>query len=116
MHIPGSKIQIARDSVSKFLMTAKHNLATAIIEHQKMLPPIIIGLIVIVSFLLIFLNNLLWILSYGVLTFTCLLLGPLIVIMVHIALSPKHETGRNTNKTIAELDAFRNMLMVRIFI
>ncbi|XP_043483350.1 sorting nexin-25-like isoform X1 [Leptopilina heterotoma] len=111
MHIPGSKIQIARDSVSKFLMTAKHNLVTAIIEHQKMLPPVIIGLIVIVSFLFIFLNNLLWILSYGVLTFTCLLLGPLIVIMVHIALSPKHETGRNTSKTIAELDAFRNMLM-----
>ncbi|XP_051160953.1 sorting nexin-25-like isoform X1 [Leptopilina boulardi] len=111
MHIPGSKIQIARDSVTKFLMTTKHNLVAAIIEHQKMLPPVIIGLIVIVSFLLIFLNNLLWILSYGVLTITCLLLGPLIVIMVHIALSPKHETGRNTNKTIAELDAFRNMLM-----
>ena len=92
-------------------MTAKHNLET-IIEHQKMLSPIIIGSVVVISFLLVFWNNLLWILSFGFLTLSCVLLGPAIVIMIHIALSPKHQTGRGTTKTIAELDAFRNMLMV----
>ena len=92
-------------------MTAKHNLIT-IIQHQKMLSPIIIGSVVTIFFLLIFWNNFLWFLSYGFLTLSCLLLGPAIIIMIHIALSPKHQTGRGTTKTVAELDAFRNMLMV----
>lgn len=50
---------------------------------------------------------------YVVLTCSCLLVGPLIMILINIALSPKHQTGSGTVRTIAELDAFHNMLMVR---
>lgn len=49
---------------------------------------------------------------YLVLTCSCLLIGPLIMILINIALSPKHQTGSGTVKIIAEMDAFRNMLMV----
>ncbi|KAG5313810.1 PREDICTED: sorting nexin-25 isoform X1 [Acromyrmex echinatior] len=48
---------------------------------------------------------------YIVLTCSCLLIGPLIMILINIALSPKHQTGTGTVKTIAEVDAFHNMLM-----
>lgn len=50
---------------------------------------------------------------YVVLTCSCLLVGPLIMILINIALSPKHQTGSGTVKTVAEVDAFHNMLMVR---
>lgn len=50
---------------------------------------------------------------YIVLTCSCLLVGPLIMILINIALSPKHQTGSGTVKTVAEVDAFHNMLMVR---
>lgn len=49
---------------------------------------------------------------YVVLTCSCLLVGPLIMILINIALSPKHQTGSGTIRTIAEMDAFHNMLMV----
>ncbi|KAG5319379.1 SNX25 protein, partial [Pseudoatta argentina] len=48
---------------------------------------------------------------YIVLTCSCLLIGPLIMILINIALSPKHQTGTGTVRTIAEVDAFHNMLM-----
>ncbi|RLU16238.1 hypothetical protein DMN91_011998 [Ooceraea biroi] len=48
---------------------------------------------------------------YVILTCSCLLVGPLIMILINIALSPKHQTGSGTVRTIAEMDAFRNMLM-----
>jgi len=51
---------------------------------------------------------------YIVLTCSCLLIGPLIMILINIALSPKHQTGTGTVKTIAEVDAFHNMLMVQL--
>jgi len=34
------------------------------------------------------------------------------MILINIALSPKHQTGSGTVKTVAEVDAFHNMLMV----
>ncbi|KAL6259029.1 hypothetical protein P5V15_008952 [Pogonomyrmex californicus] len=48
---------------------------------------------------------------YLILTCSCLLIGPLIMILINIALSPKHQTGCGTVKTVAEVDAFHNMLM-----
>ncbi|TGZ32525.1 sorting nexin-25 [Temnothorax longispinosus] len=48
---------------------------------------------------------------YIVLTCSCLLVGPLIMILINIALSPKHQTGSGTVRTVAELDAFHGMLM-----
>lgn len=50
---------------------------------------------------------------YTVLACSSLLIGPLIMILINIALSPKHQTGSGTVKIVAEIDAFRNMLMVR---
>lgn len=58
-------------------------------------------------------NNLLWCYVFGVLTVSCFFLGCLIVIFINIALSPKHQTGATTIKTVAEMDAFHNLLMVR---
>lgn len=49
---------------------------------------------------------------YVVLTCSCLLIGPLIMILINIALSPKHQTGAAAVRTVAEMDAFHNMLMV----
>lgn len=49
---------------------------------------------------------------YIVLTCSCLLVGPLIMILINIALSPRHQTGSGTVRIMAELDAFHNMLMV----
>ncbi|XP_018344114.1 PREDICTED: sorting nexin-25 isoform X2 [Trachymyrmex septentrionalis] len=48
---------------------------------------------------------------YIVLTCSCLLVGPLIMILINIALSPKHQTGSGTVRTVAEVDGFHNMLM-----
>ncbi|XP_020288174.1 sorting nexin-25-like [Pseudomyrmex gracilis] len=48
---------------------------------------------------------------YIVLACSSLLIGPLIMILINIALSPKHQTGSGTVKIVAEMDAFRNMLM-----
>ncbi|EFN64146.1 Sorting nexin-25 [Camponotus floridanus] len=48
---------------------------------------------------------------YLILTCACLLIGPLIMIMINIALSPKHQTGSSSVRTITEMDAFHNMLM-----
>ncbi|XP_014481725.1 PREDICTED: sorting nexin-25 [Dinoponera quadriceps] len=48
---------------------------------------------------------------YVVLTCSCLLVGPLIMILINIALSPRHQTGSGTVRTIAEIDAFHNMLL-----
>ncbi|XP_053981477.1 sorting nexin-25-like [Hylaeus volcanicus] len=56
-------------------------------------------------------NNLLWCYVFGVLTVSCFLLGCLIVMFINIALSPKHQTGAGTLKTVAEMDAFHNLLM-----
>ncbi|KAG7200932.1 hypothetical protein KM043_003293 [Ampulex compressa] len=53
----------------------------------------------------------LWCYLYGVLTISCFMLGPLVIVLINIALSPKHQTGSGTLKTIAEADAFRNLLM-----
>ncbi|XP_015608529.1 sorting nexin-25 isoform X2 [Cephus cinctus] len=52
-----------------------------------------------------------WCSIYGSITIWCCLLGPLLVILIHIALSPRHQTGLGIGKTVAEMDAFRNMLM-----
>lgn len=57
-------------------------------------------------------NNLLWCYILGVLTVSCFLLGCSIVMFINIALSPKHQTGTGTLKTVAEIDAFHNLLMV----
>ncbi|CAL7949365.1 unnamed protein product [Xylocopa violacea] len=56
-------------------------------------------------------NNLLWCYVFGMLTISCFFLGCLIVMFINIALSPKHQTGTTTIKTIAEMDAFHNLLM-----
>ncbi|XP_015429731.1 PREDICTED: sorting nexin-25 isoform X2 [Dufourea novaeangliae] len=56
-------------------------------------------------------NNLLWCYIFGVLTISCFFLGCLIVMFIYIALSPKHQTGSGTLKTVAEIDAFHNLLM-----
>ncbi|KAL6439937.1 hypothetical protein ACFW04_004151 [Cataglyphis niger] len=48
---------------------------------------------------------------YVILTCSCLFVGPLIMIMINIALSPKHQTGSSSIRTITEMDAFHNMLM-----
>jgi len=53
---------------------------------------------------------------YVILTCSCLLIGPLIMILINIALSPKHQTGSGTVRTTMEMDAFRNMLMVYSYI
>ncbi|XP_012279765.1 sorting nexin-25 [Orussus abietinus] len=55
--------------------------------------------------------NMLWCFFYGSLTISCCFCGTLLVVLIHIALSPRHQTGAGTAKTIAEMDAFRNMLM-----
>lgn len=52
---------------------------------------------------------------YIILTCSCLLVGPSIMILINIALSPKHQTGSGAVKIIAEMDAFHNMLMVCLF-
>lgn len=57
-------------------------------------------------------NNLLWCYFFGLLTISCFFLGCLIVIFINIALSLKHHTTATTSKTIAEMDAFHNLLMV----
>ncbi|XP_033339530.2 sorting nexin-25 isoform X1 [Megalopta genalis] len=56
-------------------------------------------------------NNLIWCYIFGVLTISCFCMGCLIVIFINIALSPKHQTGAGTLKTVAEIDAFHNLLM-----
>ncbi|XP_071876719.1 sorting nexin-25 isoform X1 [Bombus fervidus] len=56
-------------------------------------------------------NNLLWCYFFGLLTISCFFLGCLIVIFINIALSLKHHTTATTSKTIAEMDAFHNLLM-----
>ncbi|CAK9801081.1 Sorting nexin-25 [Anthophora plagiata] len=56
-------------------------------------------------------NNLLWFYVFGVLTIFCFFLGCLIVMSINIALSPKHQTGVSTIKTVTEMDAFHNLLM-----
>lgn len=61
-------------------------------------------------------NNLLWCYLFGILTISCFFLGCLIVMLINIALSPKHQTGATAMKTIAEMDAFHNLLMVCIII
>lgn len=53
---------------------------------------------------------------YVILTCSCLLIGPLIMIMINIALSPKHQTGISSVRTITEMDAFHNMLMVNVLL
>nr|XP_033339532.1 sorting nexin-25 isoform X3 [Megalopta genalis] len=58
-------------------------------------------------------NNLIWCYIFGVLTISCFCMGCLIVIFINIALSPKHQTGAGTLKTVAEIDAFHNLLMKR---
>ncbi|XP_076663978.1 sorting nexin-25 [Andrena cerasifolii] len=56
-------------------------------------------------------NNLLWCYVFAVLTVSCFFLGCLIVMFINIALSPKHQTGAGTPKTVAEMDAFHNLLL-----
>ncbi|XP_012169812.1 sorting nexin-25 isoform X2 [Bombus terrestris] len=56
-------------------------------------------------------NKLLWCYFFGLLTISCFFLGCLIVIFINIALSLKHHTTATTSKTIAEMDAFHNLLM-----
>ncbi|KAH0554738.1 sorting nexin-25 [Cotesia glomerata] len=56
-------------------------------------------------------RNLFSLFVYLLLTLSCSVIGPLVIILIHIALSPKHQTGMNTFKTTVELDAFRTMLM-----
>ncbi|XP_012153795.1 sorting nexin-25 isoform X4 [Megachile rotundata] len=56
-------------------------------------------------------NNLLWCYVFCVLTVSCFFMGCLIVMFINIALSPKHQTGTGTIKTVAEMDAFHNLLM-----
>ncbi|XP_076660798.1 sorting nexin-25 [Halictus rubicundus] len=56
-------------------------------------------------------NNLIWCYIFGVLTISCFCMGCLIVMFINIALSPKHQTGAGTLKTVAEIDAFHNLLM-----
>ncbi|CAD1477256.1 unnamed protein product, partial [Heterotrigona itama] len=56
-------------------------------------------------------NNLLWFYVFCVLTISCFFVGCLIVTFINIVLSPKHATASTTLKTIAELDAFHNLLM-----
>lgn len=74
------------------------------------LPGIIASLAV-----LLYWPGLIWYYFYGFFTFSCCLFGIFAVIQVHIALSPKHQTGLGTAKTVADMDAFRNMIMVRLF-
>lgn len=57
-------------------------------------------------------RNLFSLIVYLLLTLSCSVIGPLVIILIHIALSPKHQTGISTLKTTVELDAFRTMLMV----
>ncbi|XP_043525843.1 sorting nexin-25 isoform X2 [Frieseomelitta varia] len=56
-------------------------------------------------------NNLLWFYVFCLLTISCFFVGCLIVTFINIALSPKHATASTTLKTVAELDAFHNLLM-----
>ncbi|XP_046489669.1 sorting nexin-25 [Neodiprion pinetum] len=55
--------------------------------------------------------DLAWYSFYGFFTLSCCLFGTFAVIQVHIALSPKHHTGLGTVKTVADMDAFRHMIM-----
>ncbi|XP_034948844.1 sorting nexin-25 [Chelonus insularis] len=71
---------------------------------------IIVGIFVLLL-LLLFYKNIGWICFYGILTIPCGLIGPSMIILIHIALSPKHQTGGGTSKTTVELDAFRTVLM-----
>lgn len=57
-------------------------------------------------------RNMMWVYMFGLLTISCCFIGPLVIILIHIALSPKHQTGAGTAKTVMELEAFRTMLMV----
>ncbi|KAK0159034.1 hypothetical protein PV328_009966 [Microctonus aethiopoides] len=56
-------------------------------------------------------RNMIWVYMFGLLTISCCFIGPLVIILIHIALSPKHQTGAGTAKTVMELEAFRTMLM-----
>lgn len=67
-------------------------------------------------FTILYWNGMLWCCFYGLLTVFCLLIGPLVVMLINIALSSKHQTGVGTVKTLAEMDAFHNLLMVCYFI
>ncbi|XP_057339890.1 sorting nexin-25 [Microplitis mediator] len=51
------------------------------------------------------------VLIFFLLTLSCSVIGPLVIVLIQIAFSPKHQTGINTLKTTVELDAFRTMLM-----
>ncbi|KAI4487636.1 hypothetical protein M0802_011992 [Mischocyttarus mexicanus] len=84
-------------------------LSVYIVNVYKM---IIYILCIIFSVLtILYWNGMLWCCFYGLLTIFCLLIGPLVVMLINIALSSKHQTGVGTVKTIAELDAFHNLLM-----
>lgn len=79
-----------------------------------MLNQMIIISIGICSIAFLYYTDDLWFVLYLWLTIFCLCLGPLVVILINIALSPKHRTGLGTTKTIAEIDAFNNLLMVSV--
>lgn len=81
------------------------------LEHLKVLL-----VSVTIAFISVFLysvwKNMLWLYFYMLLSVSCCCIGPLVLILVHIALSPEHQTGAGTSKTIVEMDTFRTMLMV----
>ncbi|XP_015126178.1 sorting nexin-25 [Diachasma alloeum] len=79
-------------------------------QHLKVL--LVSVLIVLISISLFSLwKNMLWLYCYILLSISCCCIGPLVLILVHIALSPEHQTGAGTSKTIVEMDTFRTMLM-----
>lgn len=80
-------------------------------ERTKMTVPMIVGVSVLV--LMLCANSMLWWCIFLLMTLSCCVVGPLIVVLINVALSPKHQTGIGTTKTVTELDAFRNMLMVK---
>lgn len=77
----------------------------------------ILSVVLLVTFgiyLILKSDTLVWFYFFGLLTVSCCFLGPLVIILIHVALSPNHQTGAGTAKTVIEMDAFRTMLMVRI--
>lgn len=59
-------------------------------------------------------KNLLWLFVFVLLTISCCFIGPSIVMLIHVALSPLHQTGTGAAKTIAEMEAFSKLLMVNL--
>ncbi|XP_043269106.1 sorting nexin-25 isoform X2 [Venturia canescens] len=77
--------------------------------RQKIL--LVVLLITFGIYLILKSDTLVWFYFFGLLTVSCCFLGPLVIILIHVALSPNHQTGAGTTKTVIEMDAFRTMLM-----